>query len=72
MCLWDSNNVFIGCGKEIQKIDLNNGKIIENIKCECNKKEILTIQKITHPLYGECLLFQGTENNCIKLLIFEK
>ena len=72
MCLWDSNNVFIGCGREIQKIDLKNGKIVENIKCECNKKEILTIQKITHPLYGECLLFQGTENNCIKLLIFEK
>ena len=69
MSLWDNVHLFVGCGTNILKINLISGKIVKKINC--NKKEILTIKKIIHPFYGECLLFQGEENNCIKLLFFE-
>ena len=30
-------------------------------------EKIITIKKIIHPIYGECLLSQGLRNNQIKL-----
>ena len=71
LCLWNEQFLFVGCQDEtIKLIDLQNKKI-------CNfligsKTPILTIKKIVHPEYGECLLCQGSQNDKIKLLINEE
>ena len=70
ICLWDSNYLFVGCDdKTIKLIDLKNHKI-EKVLKEHNK-EILTIKKIVHPKFGECLVSQGWDNDQIKLWINE-
>ena len=66
ICLWDNNHLFAGCGQKLKLIDINERKVINDIKVY--KNEILTIKKIEHPFYGKCLIFQGSENNYIKLL----
>ena len=43
---------------------------IEKVLKEHNK-EILTIKKIVHPKFGECLVSQGWDNDQIKLWINE-
>ena len=58
ICLWDNDNLFVGClDYSLKLIDLKSGNIIQNIK---NLKDaILTIKKIEHPKYGKCLITQG-------------
>ena len=57
ICLWNQNYLFVGSDdKKIKLIDLDNGVKINSIKCnDC----ICTIKKINHPIYGECLVFDG-------------
>ena len=63
VCLWNKYYVFIAGVSSIIIINLNNGKIIKELKeRESEKGEeseyITTIKKMKHPLFGDCLLFQ--------------
>ena len=56
--IYNDNFIFIGCYDHSMKlIDINNQKVIKNF--EEHKDWVLTIDKIIHPTYGECLLSQG-------------
>ena len=58
ICLWNNNYLFVGCAdKSIKLIDIINGYIARYLKGHNNS--VLTIKKINHPKYGECLISQG-------------
>ena len=68
MCLWNNDYLFIGSReKTIILLDLKSETIIKKIKD--NNKDIITIKKINHPQYGECLITQGKYNEQIKLWV---
>ena len=70
ICLWNKQYLFVGCeDKEIKLINLENGKIINKLKGHSDS--VLTIKKVIHPEYGECLLSQGNDKDQIKLWIIE-
>ena len=61
ICLWNQNYLFVGSSdKKLKLIDLENGARIDNIKCGI---DIYTIKKVHHPIYGECLAFDGKSTN---------
>ena len=73
ICIWDTECVFIGYGNgEIKLVNLNEGKIIKEIKNEDNKG-IGNIEKINIPKYGDCLVSQDFEELfCpLRIWIFE-
>ena len=62
ICLWNNNYLFVGCDDTtIKLIDLKNGLIIDEIKG--HNREVLSIKKIYHSIYGECLISQGYEED---------
>ena len=64
LCLWNNDYLFIGCFDETIKIlELNSGIIIKNLEGHNNK--VLTIKKIIHPKYGQCLISSGVLNESI-------
>ena len=66
ICLWNSEFLFIGCSdKKIKLLDLQSGKIIKTLIGHNNN--VITIQKIYHPKYGECLISNGLCNDQIKI-----
>ena len=68
LCLWNNDYIFVGSDNgNIILIELKTGNIIKKLKGHYNY--VLTIQKIKHPKYGECLVSQSTLNNQIKLWI---
>jgi len=68
ICLWDDDNLFVGCGdKTIKLVELKSGLITNHLSG--NKNKVLTIKAIEHPKYGKCLISQGYEKDQIKLLI---
>ena len=63
VCLWNKDYVLVAGISSIIIINLNNGKIIKELKereSEEGKENeyIITIKKMKHPLFGDCLLFQ--------------
>ena len=72
ICLWNNNYLFAGTiDYKIILIDLKNVKIIKEY--EQNKESVLTIRKINHPKYGECLISsQSWKNGKIKLWAYKK
>ena len=69
VCLWDDNTILIGCqDKEIKIFDLQNNKIIKALIGHNN--HVITIKKINHIKFGECLLTQGFEKDQIKIWSF--
>ena len=71
VCLWNKDFIFVGCkDKSIKLIDLENNKIISNLVG--HNARVLSIKKIIHPEYGECLFSQGYGFNQVKLWINEK
>ena len=54
----------------IKLIDLNTKKVIKDLNG--HKKRILSIKKIIHPKYGECLISQDADDSQIKLWIIAK
>jgi len=71
ICLWDDNYLLVGCENTIIKlIDLKKGLIIKNFSG--HEKQVITIKKISHNIFGQCLITQGFGNDKIKLLINEK
>ena len=66
ICLWNNYYLFVGCDDEtIKLVDLRNELIVEEING--HNKEVLTIKKINHSIYGECLISQGYEQDQIKI-----
>ena len=65
--LWDDNYLIAACNNGIKFIDLKNGIIVKKI----DENNVITIQKLKHPKFGECLISQGNENSKIKLWIIK-
>lgn len=66
ICLFKENYCFVGCDdKTIKFIDMKNKKVVKNLNG--HNMGVLTIKKINHPEYGECLLSQGFCEDNIKL-----
>ncbi len=60
ICLWNNNNLFVGCeDKTIKLININNDKIIKSLSG--HEGSVITIKKIIHPKYGECLISYGED-----------
>ena len=58
ICLWNNSYLFVGCkDNSIKLIDLKTGLIIKTLTG--HNQTVLTIQKIKHLKYGECLISQG-------------
>ena len=71
ICLWNQDYLFIGgSNKNIILIELNTGKIINNLVASNNY--IVCIKKIIHPKFGECLISQGDSNEQIKIWMKNK
>ncbi len=67
LCLWDNKYLFVGCGEEIIKlIDLKIGKKIKTLH---DFNSVISLKKINHPQYGQCLISQGNEIEQIMLWI---
>ena len=70
ICLWSNEYLFVGCNdKSIKLIELNSGKIVKSLIA--NYLYVLTIKKIYHPLYGECLISKGGDYDPITLWIIK-
>ena len=66
MCLWNDNYLFIGCrDKTIKIVEIKNGLIVNNLSGHNNY--VITIKKIFHPKYGECLISQNWKESDIQL-----
>ena len=66
ICLWDENNLFVGCDdRTIKMIQLDNGMIIDSLSG--HSCEVLTIKKIIHPQFGEFLISQNGAQSQIKM-----
>jgi WD40 repeat protein len=73
ICQWSNDYIFVGCkDKCIRLVDIIEGKIIKLITSDNFFGEYITIIKIIHPYYGECLLSQGFLYDNIKLWINKK
>ena len=69
LCLWDDNTILIGCqDKEIKIFDLQNNKIIKALIGHNNS--VITLKKINHINFGECLITHGFEKDQIKIWSF--
>jgi len=68
LCLWNNNYLFVACSdKTIKIIKLKTWLICMSLKGHSD--EVLTIKKISHPKYGDCLISQGLGNEKIKMWI---
>ena len=71
ICLWNDNYLYVACDdKTIKLIELKNGLVINTLKG--HNKQVITIKKINHPEYGECLVSQNKEASQIKLWVCKK
>ena len=71
ICLWNNECLFVGCeDKTIELIDINKGIIINNLIRHHNN--VVTIKKVFHHKYGDCLISQGYANDQIKFWIYNK
>jgi WD40 repeat protein len=70
LCLWNNNYIFAGCKNGIIKlINLSTGTVVKDLIS--HNKDVMTIKKILHPQYGECLISQGICYEKIKLWIIK-
>ena len=62
ICLWNNDYLFVGTSEEMKLINIKIGKIISNIKYkkykdfDSNYESLISIKKIKHPKFGECLI----------------
>ena len=70
ICLLNEEYLLIGCrDKSIKIFEMKNLKVIKELRGHDNR--VLTIRKIFHPLYKECIFSQGFEFEEIKLWTFQ-
>ena len=68
LCLWNDDNIIVGCENySIIILDINTEKIIRELVKHNNS--VLTVKIINHPKFGKCLLTQGYSYDEIKLWI---
>ena len=68
ICLWNIKYLFVGCeDKMIKLVDLKTLKVVKNLIG--HNKEVLSIQKVYHPKYGECLISQSSLKDQLKIWI---
>ena len=73
ICLWNKNNIFVGCGDHtIRLIDINKGVVVKNKNLYGHNHLVCSIKKINHPKFGECLISQGLAKDNIELWINNK
>jgi len=66
ICLWNNDYVLAGGNdKKIKIIDLNKNIIIKDLNGHNN--DVITLKKINHPQYGECLISQGYKDDGIRI-----
>ena len=66
LCLWNNDYLFVGCyDNTIKLVNLKNGMVVKNLFGHNNY--VITIKKIMHPQYGECLISQGWKYDQIKI-----
>ena len=66
ICLWNDKFLLAGSDKKsIIIIDINNGIIIKELYGHNNP--VITIKKINHPFYEQCIISQGYQKDSIKL-----
>ena len=71
ICLWNDNYLFVGCkDSTIKLIDIKNSKIIKIYKGHNNR--VITVRKINHYIYGNCLISQDGDESNIKLWVNKK
>ena len=70
ICLWNKDYLFAGSKKTIKLININKKEVEKSLRGHSN--EIVTIKKIIHPIYGECILSQERDNYNIKIWKTEK
>ena len=71
ICLWNKDYLLVGCiDKSIVLVDLNKEKIIKNIFG--HEMRVVSVKKFNLPIYGECFISQGAEENQIKFWIKDK
>ena len=67
ICLWNDRYLFAsGNDNQVKLFDLEEGLLIQSFKGHTST--VCTIEKINHPLYGECMLSQALEGK-IKLWV---
>ena len=66
ICLWNDNNLLVVCeDKTIKLLNINNNTIVKEFKG--HGREEISIKKIYHNKYGECIISQGKGEDQIKL-----
>ena len=71
ICIWNNKYLFVGCeDKIIRLVDLNEEKVVKDLKG--HSTYIVTIKKILHPKYGDCLISVGNFYEQLKLWINKK
>ena len=69
LCLLNEEYLYIGCEEKVIKIlKLSDGTIMDN-NLIGHKRDVITIKKIMHPEFKECILSQGLHHDQIKLWI---
>ena len=70
LCLWNKKYLFIGNNKkQILLLELKHYKVLKQF--QCNNGSIITIKKIVHSKYGECLISLGVKG-AIQLWIIKQ
>ena len=70
ICLLNDNYLFVGCeDKTIKIVEIQNELIVKSLIGHNN--QVITIKKIIHPKYGECLISQNWLQSEIKLWVNE-
>ena len=63
------NYIFVGCeDSTIKLIEINKGLIVKTLS-GYNDDDVLTLEKVNLPKYGECLISQGYKKDQLKLWI---
>ena len=70
ICLWDDKFLLVAChDKEIKILDLTNNKIVKKLIRHNNS--VISLKKINHIKFGECLISHGYENDQFKIWGFK-
>ena len=66
ICLWDENNIFVGCDDTtIKLVNVNSNEITHILYG--HKQRVCCLKKIEHKKYGKCLISKGWGGDFIKL-----
>ena len=66
LCLWNKDYLFVGClDGTLKLIEIKSSRIIKELNG--HNSIVLTIKKFYHPMFGECLVSQGSLDDPIRL-----